>query len=57
MGGVAKSAGKGQGDIHAHLPSSKKPFREKRVREQTAGEQEDSPGKNGEETGGQHNNF
>lgn len=57
MGGVAKSAGKGQDDIRAHLSSSKKPFREKRVREQTAGEREASPGKNGEETGGQHNNF
>lgn len=48
---------KGQDDIHAHLPPSKEPFREKRVREQTAGELEASPGRNREETGGQQNSF
>ena len=53
MGGVAKNGGKDQQyDIHAHLPSSKRPCREKRVRRQTAEEQENNPGKDSEETGG-----
>lgn len=54
MGRIAKNAGKNrQYDIHAHLPSSKRPRREKRVRGQTAREQETSPEKDREETGRQ----